>query len=175
MTECVSRLAWKALLCYVDGHFQVPIQFETDCASVSDPSEALFVEWIRRYIYDVVPATDEKVLRYMDTVYGSLSGPDYSLGGAVSSAEASDSERHRFEWLALHGWTNPAEVSVSPAPPATFKDERYSGRYKTSDPSIPSCAFLGLSCSGCSRPCLDSIVDRPPLCSSHQTVFIRRC
>lgn len=59
---------------------------------------------MHRYIYDVVPATEEEVVTYMAAVYGSLIAPDYSLGGAGSSQEASDSVCHRFEWLELHEW-----------------------------------------------------------------------
>lgn len=99
--ECGRQVAWKMLSSYVDGKLQVPIRFDTDRTSVSDPSDALFLEWMRRYITDVMLATDDEVIRSLAAVYGALSAPNYSANGAGSSSEASDVECNRFEWLVL--------------------------------------------------------------------------
>lgn len=82
----------------------VLIQLDTDRASVSDPNEALFVEWLRRYIANVVQATDEEVLSSLAAVYGTFPAPDYSANGTGSSPEKTDCTCHPFEWLDLIEW-----------------------------------------------------------------------
>lgn len=59
---------------------------------------------MQRYIADVVPVTEEEVLSSLAAVYVSVTAPDYYAGGTGSSAEASDVEYRRLEWLALHEW-----------------------------------------------------------------------
>lgn len=76
---------------------KVPIQLCTDRASVSNSSEALFVEWMRGYISDVVPATEEEVLSSLTGIYGTLPAQDYSTNGAGCSLEETDYECHHFE------------------------------------------------------------------------------
>lgn len=57
---------------------------------------------MRRYLGDVVPVTDDEGLISFAAVYDSMPVPDYSTAGAGSSAEASDIECNRLEWLKLH-------------------------------------------------------------------------
>lgn len=59
MSEYDNRLAYKALR-YVEVQFHVPIQFDTYKASVEDLAKLFRGEL--RYIADVVPVTDEKVV-----------------------------------------------------------------------------------------------------------------
>lgn len=91
----------KKLLRNLADQFMVPVQFGTNCASVSDYSEALFVEWLRRYISDVVSATEDEVLSSLSDVFVTFSAPDHSASGARPSSDATDREFHCFEWLVL--------------------------------------------------------------------------
>lgn len=56
------------------------MQFDADRASVTGYSEAFFVECMRRYIADIVAATDEEVLSSLAAVYNSLTVPTTPLG-----------------------------------------------------------------------------------------------
>lgn len=99
LTDCGSRLECKELLRYVDGQFQVLVKFYTDQASVTDPSEAFFAEWMHRYIADISTATNDEVLSSLAAVCvcGSTTAPDYPVGGARFSLETSEVECHHWD------------------------------------------------------------------------------
>lgn len=57
---------------------KVPTQFDSDRAYIFEPSETRFVGWMRRYIDEVMAATDDKVLSLHATAYSIRPAPDYS-------------------------------------------------------------------------------------------------
>lgn len=89
----------------MDGQLVVPVQLGTNRASVCDPTEALFVEWLRRYISYVVIATDDDLLSSLAAVDGTLPALDYSASGAGPSSDVTDRDFHRIEWMAFNEWT----------------------------------------------------------------------
>lgn len=84
---------------YVGSHFMFPVQLGTGHASVSDPSEDLYVKLLRRYIAGLVPETYEEDLRSLASVYGNLTVPDYLASSMGQSSDATNHDLHRLQWL----------------------------------------------------------------------------